>query len=104
MQKLYNKHKTKRGNPYNRRRNKVADGISRTLEDQMVISKRVGEFALLNRPELTRLAVSGTLDTLGRGRWMYIKKIMVSHPECPEFKKEAYILSQKGKELLQEKK
>lgn len=47
--------------------------------------------------ELSALTVRGTLDKLGRGRWLFVRKVRVAHPTDFGYYKEAYALSDRGK-------
>ncbi len=46
------------------------------------------------------LNVHGTCDTIGRGRWMFVKKAKIEHPENKGYFKEGYILTPAGKAKL----
>jgi len=78
---------TKRGNSYNKRPNKLANGVSANFADQ----KKRGLKGV--KDELLKLCVWGTFDSLqthnNKGR---VLKVLVRHPIDKEYRKTTYIL------------
>lgn len=102
MNHIITKAKTKRGNCYNRRSTKTANGFSKVLADRR-ISFIHSNWKTKNREEkykdLLSLAVRGTTDTLTSFHF-YIKPAIKHHPIDKEYTKSVRVLSDMGKRKL----
>ena len=82
------------------RPNKQAKGFTKHYERRKAMGRNQ-----LPKEDVNTLIVRGTLDELGRGRWMITKKIKIEHPVDKGYFKEVYVLHEKyGKTLLNHKK
>ena len=81
------------------RPNKIAKGLTYTLERNKRKSSRHLSKSKLSEDAST-LSVYGTLDRLGRGKWMKFTKIKIAHPTDPGYFKEVYVLTKNKKKFL----
>ncbi len=97
MKKYLGHKKTKRGNKYNLRQNKVANGFSKVLADR----KTKPSDKILHSPYTTllMLAVYGTTDVFAKTNFN-IERKTICHPKDPTFTKTILVLSDQGKKKL----
>jgi len=98
---LSGKAQTKRGNTYNTRSSRIANGYSKVLADREKNHKGFPEkdnYAGKTKILLS-LAVRGTTDILGRFRFS-IKGVVKHHPIDSDYTKRVLVLNDMGKRKL----
>lgn len=108
MRHITTKHKTKRGNVYNTRATKLANGMSQVLADRQVQMSRmswlINDRKLLAVKQkddiLLKLAVRGTCDRLASCNFDVKTKIK-HHPEDRSYTKKVLVLSDIGRRKLE---
>lgn len=91
--------KTKKGNRYNWRENKVAMGFSKMSADRQFNDDRFGRGRSKYDDVLLPLIVYGTTDVLAK-KFMYLESKVIHHPTDSSFTKRIKVLGKDGKRKL----